>query len=130
MTELTFWTYIITNHKLGTLYVGHTDDISIRMQQHIHGELEGFSKKYGLKHLVWFETFGSRDEAFQRERRIKEWNRQWKINLIEESNPFWIDINTVPYWPLPDPTTMPDQYKECLKHRLDPALRRDERNMR
>lgn len=127
MTDLTFWTYIITNHKLGTLYTGHTDDISLRMQQHVYGEFEGFSKKYKLKHLVWFETYGSRDEAFQRERRIKEWNRQWKIKLIEEFNPLWIDINTVPYWPLPNLNTMPDQHQKCLEHRLDPALRRDER---
>ncbi|NNE58499.1 MAG: GIY-YIG nuclease family protein [Hellea sp.] len=130
MTVLTFWTYIITNHKLGALYTGHTDNIGYRMEQHIHGEFEGFSQKYGLKHLVWFEPFGSRHEAFVRERQIKNWNRQWKLNLIEAFNPLWLDLHRVPYWPLPDPEAFPKQYDACLKHRVDPALRRDERRFR
>ncbi len=127
MTDLAFWTYIITNHKYGTLYTGHTDDIHHRLEQHILGEFDGFSNKYGLKHLVWLQEFGSRDEAFQRERQIKEWNRQWKINLIEKRNPLWIDIHKVQYWPLPDKTAFPSQFQDCLKHSVDPALRRDER---
>ena len=93
----------------------------------LFAEFEGFSRQYGLKHLVWFKEFESRDEAFTKERRIKEWNRQWKVNLIERDNPFWIDLHTVPLWPLPDKVHYPDQYAECLKHRVDPALRRDER---
>ena len=127
MTELNFWVYIITNQRKGTLYVGHTDNISQRMEQHKNGEYDGFSKKYGLKYLVWFEEYASRDEAFHRERQIKEWHRQWKVNLIEDINPHWLDIHSVPYWPLPDKDRFPEQYEACLKHRVDPGLRRDER---
>lgn len=124
--ELTFHTYIITNAKSGTLYIGHTDDINTRMQQHIDGHYAGFSKQYGLKHLVWFELFGSRDAAFKRERRMNGWARQWKINAIESMNPNWLDLHTVPVWPLPDKTLFPGLYAQCLEHRVDPGLRRDE----
>jgi len=127
MYELTFWTYIITNVYKGTFYTGHTDDIGTRMEQHITGAFEGFSKKYKLKHLVWSHEYETRDEAFRKERQIKEWKRQWKINLIEEKNPMWIDLNTVPLWPLPEPKAYPELYASCLEHRLDPDLRRDER---
>ena len=125
--ELSFSTYIITNAKSGTLYVGHTDNLNERMEQHIAGHYGGFSKRYGLKHLVWQQSFESRNEAFVRERQIKEWKRKWKINLVESENPHWIDLHTVPVWPLPDRVLFDDLYNECLKHRLDPDLRRDER---
>ena len=127
MTELTFWTYIITNHKYGALYTGHTDDIYQRLEQHVRGKYDGFSKKYGLKHLVWFQEFGSRDDAFTKERQIKAWKRQWKINLIEKENPLWIDIHKCKYWPLPDRAAFPTQYQECLQHSVGPSLRWDER---
>ena len=127
MTDLKFWVYIITNQRKGTLYVGHTDNMSQRMHQHINGEYKGFSKKYKLKYLVWFQEYGSRDEAFRRERQIKEWHRQWKLNLIEDLNPHWLDIHSVPIWPLPDKQRFPKQYAQCLKHSVDPGLRRDER---
>jgi len=127
MYELTFWTYIITNAYKGTLYIGHTDDIGSRMEQHILGAFEGFSKKYKLKHLIWYQEFETRDEAFKKERQMKEWKRQWKLNVIEEVNPMWIDLNTVPFWPLPDIDLYPELYATCLEHRLDPDIRRDER---
>ncbi|MGB6231118.1 MAG: GIY-YIG nuclease family protein [Litorimonas sp.] len=127
MQTLAFTTYIITNARKGTLYTGHTDDRNARMDQHVAGTFEGFSKQHGLKHLVWYEEFETRDEAFLRERRIKEWKRKWKINLIERVNPHWIDLNTVPFWPLPDPQTYPELFAQCLEHRVDPGLRRDER---
>ena len=127
MTNLTFYTYTIANHKYGALYTGHTDDLYHRMEQHIRGEYEGFSKKYELKHLVWFREFGSRDEAFIKERQIKNWSREWKIELIEKDNPHWLDIHKLKYWPLPDPDVFPNQYQECLQHRVDPAFRQDER---
>ncbi len=125
--ELIFHTYIITNAKYGTLYIGHTDSMNLRMEQHIAGTFAGFSKQYGLKHLVWYEMFGSGDEAFKRERQLKEWKRAWKIELIEDLNPEWIDLHTVPMWPLPDENLYPDLYADCLTHRLDPDVRRDER---
>lgn len=78
-----FCTYIATNKRNGTLYTGHTDDIVARAEQHRHGTFESFSKRYGCKHIVWFEEHPSREEAFIRERRIKEWRRDWKLELIE-----------------------------------------------
>ena len=127
MPELTFWTYIITNFRKGTVYTGHTDDLHARIEQHINGTYKGFSSRYGLKHLVWYEEFASRDEAFTRERRIKDWNRAWKLRLIEDTNPLWLDLHTVPLWPLPDPDMFPEAYARCLEHHVDPGLRRDER---
>ncbi|WP_051279812.1 GIY-YIG nuclease family protein [Hellea balneolensis] len=127
MYELTFWTYIITNAYKGTLYTGHTDDIGTRMEQHITGAFESFSKRYKLKHLIWYQEFETRDEAFKKERQIKEWKRQWKLNLIEDMNPLWVDIHSSPMWPLPGMGMHPELYKRCLEHCLDPDLRRDER---
>jgi len=127
MYELTFWTYIITNAYKGTLYIGHTDDIGQRMQQHIEGQFKGFSKRYGLKYLVWREEFETRDEAFTKERRLKEWKRDWKIDLIEKENPLWVDIYSVPMFPLPNEAIYPELFAKCLEHRLDPGVRRDER---
>jgi|GEM_PF-820895 len=96
-----FYTYIICNGRNGALYTGHTDDIGLRMEQHRAGRFAGFSKTYGCKYLVWFETHETRDAAFKRERQIKKWNRGWKLRLIEAENPHWIDINMCPQWPLP-----------------------------
>lgn len=127
MQEQTYWTYIITNAFQGTLYIGQTHDIYRRMEEHINGDVAGFSKRYGLKHLVWQHMFETRDEAFKKERQLKEWKRDWKIELIEKENPMWIDIHTVPVWPLPDKALFSDLYADCLKHRLDPGVRRDER---
>ena len=95
---------MITNAYKGTLYLGHTDNLAQRMDQHRHGLLPGFSKKYGLRHLVWYRAFETRDAAFKCERQMKEWKRDWKLKRINDMNPDWIDLSTVPVWPLPDPT--------------------------
>jgi len=87
-----FYVYIITNKKDGVLYIGHTDDIPHRVDQHELGVSDGFSKKYNLKRLVYYEAYESREEAFTRERRMKKWKRAWKIKLIEEKNPKWADL--------------------------------------
>ena len=87
-----FYVYIVTSQKTGTLYIGHTDDIHRRAWQHKTGAIPGFSKKYGCRRLVWFETFPTRDEAKTRERQMKNWRRQWKIELIEKTNPEWRDL--------------------------------------
>ena len=68
MFDKAFYIYIITNKRNGTLYIGHTDDLGHRMQQHINGVFEGFSKRYNLKYLVWFNSFETRDAAFKKER--------------------------------------------------------------
>ena len=87
-----FYVYIITNKKDGVLYIGHTDDLLNRIDQHEHGVFEGFSKKYNLKRLVYYEEYETREEAFTRERQMKKWNRAWKIKLINERNPKWTDL--------------------------------------
>ena len=129
MNDLEFWTYIVTNGRNGTLYTGHTDNIGLRLEQHIHGDFTGFTAKHGLHHLVWRERHDSRDDAFTRERRIKKWKRTWKLRLIETENPMWIDLHTVPIWPLPDSKLHPETYLQCLQHRLDIGPRRGERDI-
>ena len=93
-----FYTYILASRRNGTLYTGSTEDLGVRVQQHKEKTIRGFTAKYGVDKLVWFEPHPSRDQAFQRERRIKEWRRSWKLQLIEAMNPDWLDL----YERLPD----------------------------
>ncbi len=87
-----FYCYIMASQRNGTLYVGSTEDLVRRVHQHRTGAFGGFTLKYGVKTLVWFEAFELRENAFRRERRIKEWRRSWKIMLIEAANPEWRDM--------------------------------------
>ncbi len=87
-----FYVYIMTNRMHGTLYVGVTNDIARRAWEHREGVVEGFTKKYGLKMLVHVEEFQSIDDAIHREKRLKHWNRAWKVALIEKTNPNWEDL--------------------------------------
>lgn len=84
--------YILTNKRNGTLYTGVTSDLIKRIHQHRTGALEGFAKAHGTKLLVWFEQHSTMEAAITREKRIKKWNRAWKLRLIEESNPQWRDL--------------------------------------
>jgi putative endonuclease len=84
--------YILTNKPYGTLYTGVTSDLVKRVWQHREGLAEGFSKQHGLKTLVWYERHESMLEAIAREKRIKRWHRDWKVNLIQSMNPTWIDL--------------------------------------
>ncbi len=88
-----FFVYIITNKKNGTLYIGMTGDIERRMAEHKLKQADGFSKRYGLDKLVYYEKFEDSYPAFKRERQMKAWKRQWKINRIIEDNPDWQDIS-------------------------------------
>ena len=92
---MAFFTYIMTNKPRGVLYCGQTDDINKRAWEHREGVIKGFTHKYNCKMLVWFETFETRDAAITRERQIKNWQRAWKIDLIEERNPNWRDLADV-----------------------------------
>lgn len=87
-----FFVYIITNKPKGTLYIGQTDDIVKRMWEHKNRTRQGFAAKYNLTRLVWLESFKTREAAFQTERRMKKWNRDWKLNRIEQRNPNWLDL--------------------------------------
>jgi putative endonuclease len=89
---MSFYVYILASERNGTLYVGMTDDLSRRVGEHQAGVLPGFTKKYGVKTLVWSEVHETRESAFVRERQIKKWKRKWKLQLIEELNPEWKDL--------------------------------------
>jgi len=84
--------YLLASHRNGTLYVGVTSNLGLRLHQHREGLLEGFTKDYGVKRLVWFELHETMEQAILREKRIKKWNRAWKIRLIEDTNPDWRDL--------------------------------------
>ena len=92
--ERIYSVYIMASKKNGTLYIGVTSDLPSRVMQHKNGANEGFTKNYNVKTLVWFENFGEIDRAIQREKTMKKWPRQWKINLIELKNPEWNDLIT------------------------------------
>ena len=85
--------YILASKPNGTLYVGVTSDLSRRIEAHRSGAVQGFTKRYGVKILVYFELHADMYEAIQREKRIKKWNREWKINLIQKMNPAWGDLS-------------------------------------
>ncbi|MFM9872783.1 MAG: GIY-YIG nuclease family protein [Fimbriimonadaceae bacterium] len=87
------YTYIITNHKNGTLYTGVTSDLIKRIAEHKSRRTPGFATRYGLNKLVWYETFPTIEGAIAQEKRIKEWNRSWKVELIEKDNPNWLDLS-------------------------------------
>lgn len=87
-----FYVYILANTRNGTIYVGSTDDLARRVLEHRDGVRAGFTKRHALHRLVWWEAHHSRDSAFRRERRIKEWRRTWKLMLIEAGNPTWRDL--------------------------------------
>ena len=84
--------YIITNRPDGILYTGVTSNLAGRIWEHREGIDQGFSKKYGLKRLVWHEEFETIEAAIQREKTIKHWPRAWKVRLIHEMNPDWRDL--------------------------------------
>lgn len=90
--ERTYYVYILASKRNGTLYVGVTNDLARRVHEHRTGAIPGFTAKYGVKMLVWYETYGWIDEAITRETRIKGWRRAWKLKLIEEFNPHWSDL--------------------------------------
>jgi len=84
--------YIMASARNGTLYIGVTSNLMQRVTQHRMGTLSGFSGKYGTKTLVWFEPHATMENAIIREKRLKKWNRAWKLRLIEEDNPAWRDL--------------------------------------
>lgn len=90
--EKTYCVYIMTNRPRGVLYTGITSDLPGRVHQHREGVLEGFTKKYNCRRLVWFETHSDVGQAILREKRIKHWRRIWKIDLVEKLNPQWFDL--------------------------------------
>jgi putative endonuclease len=86
------YVYILTNRPNGTLYVGVTSDLVRRVAEHREGAVKGFTKRYGLKRLVYFEVYDEIVTAIQREKNMKHWSRTWKVRLILQSNPEWDDL--------------------------------------
>jgi putative endonuclease len=84
--------YILASQPRGTLYIGVTSDLLARLWQHRTGALPGFTSRHAVNLLVWFERYGEMETAILREKQLKNWRRQWKINLIEETNPHWADL--------------------------------------
>ena len=89
---MAFFTYITASQRNGTLYTGSTDGLINRAAQHRNKSFGGFTARYGVDRVVWFERHPTREAAFRRERQIKKWNRGWKLRLIEERNPDWKDL--------------------------------------
>jgi putative endonuclease len=85
--------YIMASKRNGTLYVGVTSDLPRRDWEHREGAVDGFTKRYGVKMLVWYELHATMEEAIVREKQIKEWKRAWKLRLIEAANPTWRDFS-------------------------------------
>jgi putative endonuclease len=87
-----FFVYILANKKNGTLYIGFTYDLEVRVYQHKHEEYESFTKRYHIHRLVYYEIFEDADAAIDREKQLKKWNRGWKLRLIEKHNPGWKEL--------------------------------------
>ena len=87
-----FYVYLLANKPYGTVYVGMTSDLARRVWEHKNKVVPGFTKRYGIDRLVWFEVHDLAATALRREKQIKEWKRDWKINLIEHENRHWIDL--------------------------------------
>jgi putative endonuclease len=90
--EKIFWVYILASTIGGTLYIGVTSDLVRRVFEHRSELMQGFTKRYGVHRLVYFEQFSDIETAIRREKRLKKWNRAWKVRLIEETNPNWDDL--------------------------------------
>ena len=87
-----FYVYILASKRNGTLYTGVTSNLTKRAWEHKEGLVEGFTKKYSVKMLVYYETFEDVGSAIMREKQIKKWERKWKLRMIEEKNPQWNDL--------------------------------------
>ena len=92
MSVKKYFVYILCNRKNGLLYIGFTNDIVKRTIEHKNGKYDGYTKKYRIDKLVYFEEYLIKNEAVMREQRLKKWNRMWKIELIEILNPNWKDL--------------------------------------
>ncbi|MBW1730538.1 MAG: GIY-YIG nuclease family protein [Deltaproteobacteria bacterium] len=87
-----FYVYILASKRNGTLYIGITSDLARRVWEHKNKMVEGFTKRYNVNRLVYYEVYSTVEDAIIREKRMKKWRRMWKIRLIEEKNPDWKDL--------------------------------------
>jgi putative endonuclease len=87
-----YYVYILSSRKNGTIYIGVTGDLIKRIHEHRNDLIDGFTRKYKVHNLVYFEQTGDVNEALKREKQLKKWKRQWKLQLIEKDNPDWRDL--------------------------------------
>jgi len=92
LSQKQFYVYLLANKRNGTLYLGMTNDLIRRVYEHKNGLNKGFAAKHGVNQLVWYEVHESAMAAIEREKQLKNWKRSWKLELIEKSNPDWIDL--------------------------------------
>ena len=92
MRKYTFFVYIMASKRNGTLYIGVTNEIINRVSQHKNGVVKGFTREYKVHDLVYYEETNSVEAAILREKQLKKWKREWKIELIEKKNPYWNDL--------------------------------------
>ncbi len=97
-----YYVYVLANQRNGTLYVGVTSKLIKRIWEHKNKAVEGFTQKYNVDNLVYFEQYNDPENAIKREKRLKKYNRQWKVELIEKENPEWRDLYTDLVSGLPD----------------------------
>ena len=90
--QKTYYVYITASKRNDTLYIGVTSNLKKRIYEHKESLIDGFTKKYNVDKLVYFETTNDVNSAIQKEKQMKKWKREWKINLIEKENPCWIDL--------------------------------------
>ncbi len=90
--DRSYWIYILASSVGGTLYIGVTNDLVRRVHEHRSIHVDGFTRRYVVHRLIYFEEFSDVENAILREKRLKKWNRAWKISLIEKANPDWIDL--------------------------------------
>jgi len=93
--ERSFWVYILASRVGGTLYIGVTSDLVRRVYEHREELIPGFTREHGVQRLVYYEQHATAESAIRREKRLKKWNRAWKIALIEKDNPNWDDLYPV-----------------------------------
>src|ERR1019366_5039462 len=113
-----YWVYILTNQPRSTLYVGVTNDLVRRIHEHREGLVSGFTKRYKLKMLVYFEQFDSPQAAIQREKNIKHWSRVWKLQLVESANPQWrVLFKDIPGGAPPSPPSLRGLPRQSMMQR-------------
>ena len=93
MEKYSYYVYILASGRNGTLYIGVTNDIERRIKEHKNNIIAGFTKKYNVHNLVYYEKYDFIYHAIEREKQIKEWRRKWKLELIEKMNPEWKDLS-------------------------------------
>jgi putative endonuclease len=100
----TYYVYILASKRNGTLYIGVTNNLERRIFEHKQGTFKGFTERHNVHLLVYYEWFNDIENAIRREKQLKKWNRDWKLNLIEKRNPEWVDLSENGYqFPIPEP---------------------------